>query len=81
MHVSNLHDYGHLLNADSYDTSRVHGDMYQMFDNSLVREREREREREGLIMSFSLYLQDWEKKYIHPNWSQVLQENVTLEQV
>lgn len=25
--------------------------------------------------------QDWERKYIHPNWSQVLQENVTVEQV
>jgi hypothetical protein len=36
MYVSNLHDYGHLLNGDSYDASRVHGDMYQMFDNNLV---------------------------------------------
>ena len=36
MHVSNLHEYGHLLNADNYDTSRLHGDMYQMFDNNLV---------------------------------------------
>ena len=26
-------------------------------------------------------IQDWEKKYIHPNWSQVLQENFTLEEV
>lgn len=58
MYVSNLHDYGHLLNADTYDTTRLHGDMYQMFDNKL----------------------DWEKKYIHPNWSQVLQDNFTLEQ-
>ena len=39
MHVSNLHDYGHLLNADTYDTTRLHGDMYQMFDNHLVRHR------------------------------------------
>lgn len=38
MYVSNLHDYGHLLNADTYDTTRLHGDMYQMFDNKLVRE-------------------------------------------
>lgn len=37
MYVSNLHDYGHLLNADTYDTSKLHGDMYQMFENSLVR--------------------------------------------
>lgn len=37
MHVSNLHDYGHLLNGDTYDTSHLHGDMYQMFDNTLVR--------------------------------------------
>ena len=36
MHVSNLHDYGHLLYADSYDTTRLHGDMYQLFDNNLV---------------------------------------------
>ena len=38
MFVSNLHDYGHLLNAETYDTTRLHGDMYQMFDNNLVME-------------------------------------------
>jgi hypothetical protein len=58
MHVSNLHDYGHLLNADTYDTTRLHGDMYQMFDNYL----------------------DWEKKYIHSDWSQYVQDNFTIEQ-
>ena len=33
-------------------------------------------------MDHSLPLsQDWEKKYIHKDWFQVLQENYTLEQV
>lgn len=58
MYVSNLHDYGHLLNGDTYDMTRLHGDMYQMFDNNL----------------------DWERKYVHPDWSKVLHENVTLEE-
>ena len=38
MYVTNLHDYGHLLNPETYDTSHLHGDMYQMFDNNLVSE-------------------------------------------
>ena len=45
MYVSNLHDYGHLLNGETYDTTRLHGDMYQMFENNLVRRRERGRGR------------------------------------
>ena len=32
-------------------------------------------------MKIMFYSQDWEKKYVHQNWSQVLQENVTLDEV
>ena len=36
MYVSNLEEYGHLLNADNYETTHLHNDMYQIFDNRLV---------------------------------------------
>ena len=36
MYVSNLHDYGHLLNADNYETTHLHNDMFSMFDNRVV---------------------------------------------
>ena len=36
MYVSNIQEYGHLLNADNYDTSHLHNDMYQLFDNRMV---------------------------------------------
>lgn len=35
MYVSNEHDFGHLVNPESYDTSRTHPDMYQIFDNKM----------------------------------------------
>lgn len=35
----------------------------------------------AVVMIYYFSFQDWEKKYIHPNWSQVLQDNFTLEQV
>ena len=38
MYVSNLDEYGHLLNADNYETTHLHNDMYMIFDNRLVRE-------------------------------------------
>ena len=37
MYVSNLEEYGHLLNADNFDTSHLNNDMYMIFDNRLVR--------------------------------------------
>ena len=36
MYVSNLDEYGHLLNADNFDTSHLNNDMYMIFDNRLV---------------------------------------------
>ena len=36
MYVNNLHQFGHLLNNDNYDTTHLNNDMYQIFDNRLV---------------------------------------------
>ena len=36
MYISNLDEYGHLLNADNFDTSHLNNDMYMIFDNRLV---------------------------------------------
>lgn len=35
MHVSNEMEFGHLVNPESYDTSRTHPDMYQLMDNKM----------------------------------------------
>jgi hypothetical protein len=33
MYVDNMDDFGHLVNADNFDTSHVHNELYQLFDN------------------------------------------------
>jgi hypothetical protein len=33
MHVTNRVDFGHLVNADTFDTSRINSEIYQIFDN------------------------------------------------
>ena len=36
MYVSNLEEYGHLLNGDNFNTNHLNNDMYMLFDNRLV---------------------------------------------
>lgn len=33
MYVDNTVEYGHLVDPDSYDISRVHPDIYEIFNN------------------------------------------------
>ncbi|XP_069181072.1 procollagen-lysine,2-oxoglutarate 5-dioxygenase 1 isoform X2 [Procambarus clarkii] len=33
MYVSNRVDFGHLVNADKFDTSRLHNELWEIFDN------------------------------------------------
>jgi len=33
MYVTNRLDFGHLVNADTFDTSRTNSEIYQIFDN------------------------------------------------
>lgn len=33
MYVTNRVDFGHLVNADTFDTSRTNSEIYQLFDN------------------------------------------------
>lgn len=33
MYVTNRVDFGHLVNADTFDTSRINSEIYQIFDN------------------------------------------------
>lgn len=33
MFVDNMDDFGHLVNADNFDTSHVNNELYQLFDN------------------------------------------------
>ncbi|KFM79073.1 Procollagen-lysine,2-oxoglutarate 5-dioxygenase 3, partial [Stegodyphus mimosarum] len=50
IYVSNLHDFGHLINSESFDTSHVHNELYEIYTNQV----------------------DWEHRYIHENYSKVL---------
>ena len=96
MYVSNLEEYGHLLNRDSYTTDHLHNDMYQMFDNRLVSTKAICPHSMCLfpfhmsvpipcvsvpIPCVSVTLQDWERKYIHENWTKVLEPDYMLLQV
>ena len=36
MYVTNLNVFGRLLETDSYTTTHLHNDMWQIFDNKLV---------------------------------------------
>ena len=52
MYVSNLVDFGHLVNSETYSTDHLHNDLYEIHTNKL----------------------DWERRYIHANYSQALNE-------
>ncbi len=34
--MDNLEYYGYLVNGDNYDTSHLHNDLYELFDNKYV---------------------------------------------
>ncbi len=36
MYVSNLHQYGHLMSTDNYETHHFHNDLYNIFENRKV---------------------------------------------
>jgi hypothetical protein len=37
MYATNMHNFGHLINADNFNTSLTRPEMYQIFDNYDVR--------------------------------------------
>lgn len=39
MYVSNRVDFGHLIDPETYDTTRAAPDMYQIFENAIDWER------------------------------------------
>ena len=57
MFVSNLDDYGHLVNRDTYDVTRKHPDFYEIYANQ----------------------KDWQAKYIHENYSKLLDDEFQIE--
>ena len=38
MYISNIDEYGHLLNGDNYEITHLHNDMFSIFDNRVVSE-------------------------------------------
>ena len=36
MYVDNRQYYGHLVNNENFNTERLHGDMYEIFNNEYV---------------------------------------------
>ncbi|PRD31997.1 UNVERIFIED_CONTAM: Procollagen-lysine,2-oxoglutarate 5-dioxygenase 1 [Trichonephila clavipes] len=57
MYISNLHEFGHLVNSDSFDTSHVHNELYEIYTNQV----------------------DWEHRYIHENYSKVLEPDYQVD--
>ena len=57
--VSNRIEFGHLVDADGFDTSRLYSEMWQIFTNPW----------------------DWERCYIHENYSRALDENIPVAEV
>ena len=53
--VSNLEEYGHLVNPESFTTSHKHNDLYEIYTNQ----------------------KDWERRYIHPNYSRIFATDET----
>nr|XP_023700716.1 procollagen-lysine,2-oxoglutarate 5-dioxygenase 3-like isoform X2 [Paramormyrops kingsleyae] len=56
MFVSNRDNFGRLISSSSYNSSLLHPDMWQMFDNPM----------------------DWEEKYIHENYSKILEDGSNI---
>lgn len=56
--VSNLEEYGHLVNPESFSTTHKHNDLYEIYTNR----------------------KDWERRYIHPNYSRVFESEEIIEQ-
>ncbi|XP_035714029.1 multifunctional procollagen lysine hydroxylase and glycosyltransferase LH3 [Folsomia candida] len=59
MFVSNVVEFGHLINSDNFDITRIHAELYELFDNRY----------------------DWEKRYLHADWSSVLNVNQSLVEI
>ena len=36
MYVNNQHHFGHLIDAENYDTNHLHSDLYEIFNNPQV---------------------------------------------
>lgn len=36
MYVTNMHTFGHILSTENYQTSHLHNDLWQIFENPLV---------------------------------------------
>lgn len=53
MFVSNLIDFGHLINPENFTTNHVNPDLFELYNNQ----------------------KDWERKYIHENYSQIFNES------
>ncbi|KAA0706473.1 Procollagen-lysine,2-oxoglutarate 5-dioxygenase 3 [Triplophysa tibetana] len=58
MFVSNTDEFGRLISSTNYNISRLHPDMWQIFDNPT----------------------DWREKYIHENYSRILEDGADVEQ-
>lgn len=57
MYLSNMETFGHLINSESFDTSHVHNDLYEIYTNQV----------------------DWERRYIHENYSKVLKDDYEVQ--
>ena len=85
MFVTNQHYYGHLLNTESYDTSRTAPDFYQLIDNQLVSKQSPNSDlitqTHGALLVAFFSLQDWEYRYIHEDYHHIKLPDTKIEEV
>lgn len=74
MYVSNLHEYGRLIKPDNFETHHLHNDIFNIFENRLVSECYN-------VLMYALFVQDWEQKYLHVNYSLYLNDVKDVPQV
>lgn len=58
MWLSNLHDYGHLVQSEGFATMYRHGELWEIHRNRI----------------------DWERRYLHANYSRILNNQQVIEQ-
>lgn len=86
MFVNNLHTFGRILSTDNYQTSHLHNDLWQIFENPVVRSPAGNRSSllsgvflmlRSVICEFDVCLfQDWQERYIHENYTRMMKDKL-----
>ena len=79
MYATNMHQFGHLVNPDGFNTTLTRPEMYEIFNNFDVSILIWTRAGEIFLLLNSF--KDWSARYIRPEYYKTLESNDKLEQV